>query len=59
MLEFLIVVVGFFAGVTASIAGFGIGSFLIPLVSVQTGTKVAVALVSLPHFFGTSLRFGF
>jgi uncharacterized protein len=59
MLEFLIVVVGFFAGVTASIAGFGIGSFLIPLVSLQTGTKVAVALVSLPHFFGTSLRFWF
>jgi uncharacterized protein len=57
MFEFLIVVVGFFAGMTASMAGFGIGSFLIPLVSVQTGTKVAIALVSLPHFFGTSVRF--
>jgi uncharacterized protein len=55
--ELLIVVVGFFAGMTASIAGFGIGSFLIPLVSVQTGTKVAIALVSLPHFLGTSVRF--
>jgi uncharacterized protein len=55
--EFLILIVGFFAGVTASVAGFGIGSFLIPLVSVQTGTKVAIALVSLPHFLGTSLRF--
>jgi uncharacterized protein len=55
--ELLIVVVGFFAGITASVAGFGIGSFLIPLVSVQTGTKVAIALVSLPHFFGTSVRF--
>ena len=50
-------IVGFFAGVTASVAGFGIGSFLIPLVSVQTGTKVAIALVTLPHFLGTSLRF--
>jgi uncharacterized protein len=55
--EFLIVVVGFFAGMTASVAGFGIGSFLIPLVSVRTGTKVAIALVSVPHFFGTSVRF--
>lgn len=50
-------VVGFFAGMTASVAGFGIGSFLIPLVSVRTGTKVAIALVSVPHFFGTSVRF--
>lgn len=50
-------VVGFFAGMTASVAGFGIGSFLIPLVSVRTGTKVAIALVSLPHFLGTSVRF--
>jgi uncharacterized membrane protein YfcA len=57
--EFLIaiVVVGFFAGMTASVAGFGIGSFLIPLVNVQTGTKVAIALVSLPHFLGSASRF--
>ena len=57
MFEVLIVIVGFFAGLTASVAGFGIGSFLIPLVSVQTGTKIAIALVSLPHFLGTSVRF--
>lgn len=59
MLEFLVavVVVGFFAGMTASVAGFGIGSFLTPLVSIQTGTKVAIALVSLPHFFGSASRF--
>ena len=50
-------VVGFFAGMTASVAGFGIGSFLIPLVSVRTGTKVAIAVVSVPHFLGTSVRF--
>ncbi len=42
---------------TASVAGFGIGSFLIPAVSVQTGTKIAIALVSLPHFIGSALRF--
>ena len=57
--EFLaaVVVVGFLAGMTASVAGFGIGSFLTPLVSVQTGTKVAIALVSLPHFLGSATRF--
>ncbi len=59
MFEFLfaVAVVGFFAGMTASVAGFGIGSFLTPLVSVQTGTKIAIALVSLPHFVGSFSRF--
>lgn len=57
MFDFLVVVVGFLAGLTASVAGFGIGSFLIPLVSLQTGTKVAIALVSLPHFLGSVSRF--
>ena len=59
MFEFLfvVVIVGFFAGMTASVAGFGIGSFLTPLVSIQTGTKVAIALVSLPHFLGSDSRF--
>ena len=55
--EFLVVVVGFLAGMAASVAGFGIGSFLIPIISVRTGTKVAIALVALPHFFGTGARF--
>jgi len=55
--ELLVLILGFLAGMTAAVAGFGIGSFLIPLVSVQTGTKVAIALVSLPHFLGTGLRF--
>lgn len=59
MFEFLIAVaiVGFLAGMTASVAGFGIGSFLTPIVSIQTGTKVAIALVSLPHFVGSASRF--
>jgi len=56
VLEFLIVVVGFFAGMTSSVAGFGIGSFLTPIVGVQTGTKVAIALVALPHFLATGVR---
>lgn len=55
--ELAIVIVGFLAGITASVAGFGIGSFLIPLVSIQTGAKFAIALMSLPHFIGNSVRF--
>lgn len=56
---FLLVIIGFLAGLTAPVAGFGIGSFLIPIVSIQTGTKLAIALVSLPNFLGTSIRFWF
>lgn len=55
--ELSIIIIGFIAGITASIAGFGIGSFLIPLVSIQTGAKIAIALMSLPHFLGTIVRF--
>jgi uncharacterized protein len=51
-----IVVAGFLAGLTASIAGFGIG-ILIPVVGIQTGAKTAIALVSLPDFLGASVRF--
>lgn len=57
MFEFSIITLSFIAGLIASVAGFGIGSLLIPLVSIRTGTKTAVALVSLPHFLGTGLRF--
>jgi len=45
------------AGAIASIAGFGIGSILTPLLSLWLGTKLAVAAVSIPHFIGTALRF--
>lgn len=45
------------AGAVASISGFGIGSILTPLLSLWLGTKLAVALVSVPHFVGTALRF--
>jgi uncharacterized membrane protein YfcA len=46
-----------FAGAIASISGFGIGSLLTPLLAGQTGsTKLAIALVAVPHFFATSLR---
>jgi uncharacterized membrane protein YfcA len=54
--EFLAGSAAVVAGAIASIAGFGIGSILTPIVAIQTGTKVAVAVVSIPHFFGTALR---
>jgi len=45
------------AGAVASVAGFGIGSVLTPLLAVRLGTKVAVAAVSIPHVAGTAVRF--
>jgi uncharacterized membrane protein YfcA len=48
---------GIAAGAIASIAGFGIGSILTPLLASWIGTKLAVAVVSIPHFIGTALRF--
>src|SRR3954462_14706740 len=45
------------AGGIASIAGFGIGSLLTPVLALHAGTRVAVAAVSIPHVLGTALRF--
>ena len=55
--DFLVGAAGLAAGALASVAGFGIGSILTPVIGLQTGTKIAVALVSMPHFIGTALRF--
>lgn len=45
------------AGAIASVAGFGIGSMLTPLLAIRVGAKLAVAAVSIPHVIGTALRF--
>ena len=45
------------AGGVASVAGFGIGSLLTPLLVTQVPTKVAVAAVAIPHVVGTAARF--
>jgi uncharacterized membrane protein YfcA len=45
------------AGAIASIAGFGIGSVLTPLLASTLGTKIAVAAVSIPHLVATAIRF--
>lgn len=53
----LLALAGLLAGGIAAISGFGIGSLLTPLLALETGTKVAVAAVSIPHFAATALRF--
>lgn len=53
----LLTLAGIVAGAIAAISGFGIGSILTPLLAASIGTKLAVALVSIPHFIGTALRF--
>jgi len=57
MFEIVVLCAGVFGGAVASIAGFGIGSLLTPAIAASTGTKLAVALVSIPHAIGTSIRF--
>jgi uncharacterized protein len=44
------------AGAVAAVAGFGIGSLLTPLFALVVGTKLAVAVVSIPHAAATALR---
>lgn len=57
MHDTLVFVAALVAGGIASISGFGIGSILTPLLAAFLGTKAAVAVVSIPHFLGTVLRF--
>jgi uncharacterized membrane protein YfcA len=53
----ILTILAIIAGAIASLAGFGIGSLLTPLLALETGTSVAVAGVSIAHLFGTALRF--
>ncbi len=54
--EVAVAAVAVLAGGVASVAGFGIGSLLTPVLALQLETKLAVALISVPHFIGTGLR---
>lgn len=45
-----------FAGATASVVGFGIGSLLTPLLALHFGIDTAIAVVVLPHLAGGLLR---
>lgn len=53
----LISVVGVLAAGIAAVAGFGVGSLLTPVLAVETGIKVAVAAISIPHLVATAQRF--
>ena len=54
----LVAMMAVVAGAVASVAGFGIGSLLTPLLEVRLGMRLAVAVVAVPHLAGTLLRFG-
>lgn len=53
----ILFVLGIFTGGTAAIVGFGIGSFLTPVLAMQIGFGPAVAAVGIAHFFGSAVRF--
>src|ERR1051325_671368 len=53
----LLFIAAILAGAIASLAGFGIGSVLTPLLALSVGTKEAVIAVSIPHLVATAIRF--
>jgi len=53
----VVAVVTALAGGIASIAGFGVGRLLTPLVASQYGMKTAMGAVAIPHLIATLLRF--
>lgn len=52
----LLAVTAFVAGAIAAVCGFGIGSLLTPILSLEISTRLAVAAVSIPHLMATGLR---
>ena len=57
LFQIILAAVAVIAGAIASLAGFGIGSLLTPLLALKTGIGIAVAAVSIAHFCGTTWRF--
>ena len=57
VVETLILLAALAGGVVASVAGFGIGSLVTPVLAWQLDAKLAVAAVSIPHVIGTAVRF--
>lgn len=55
--HFLVLAVSTFAGIVASISGFGVGSLLTPLLALRMDLQLAVAAVSIPHLLATAYRF--
>jgi uncharacterized protein len=54
---FITIAVATVSGAAAAISGFGIGSLLTPLFALRVDTKLAVAVVSIPHLVATASRF--
>ena len=54
--DFLVAAAAVAAGGIAALSGFGIGSVLTPVFAPGLGTKLAVAVVAVPHFVGTVQR---
>jgi uncharacterized membrane protein YfcA len=52
----LLFLLSLLAGGVGALSGFGIGSLLTPFFAWRYGTKLAVAVVSIPHFFATAYR---
>ena len=57
--ELIVAFASAIGGIVATLAGFGIGSIITPLLAVRFGMKLAVAAVAIPHVVGTALRFWF
>ena len=57
MPDLLSAAVSIVAGIVAAITGFGIGSLLTPVFALTMDTRLAVAVVAVPHVIGTAVRF--
>jgi uncharacterized membrane protein YfcA len=55
-MNILWLVVSFIGGVTASVAGFGIGSLLTPVLASRYSVADAILAVSIPHAVATTIR---
>jgi uncharacterized protein len=53
----ILAIVAVIAGAVAAVTGFGAGSLLTPALGVETGTKLAVAAIAIPHFVATAQRY--
>lgn len=59
MFETLVAIAAFAGAIVASLAGFGVGSIMTPVLAMRYGMHLAVAMVAIPHVIGTALRFWF
>jgi len=53
----LIAAVAILASGIAAVTGFGVGSLLTPVLAIDTGVRLAVAAISIPHLVATAQRF--